>query len=159
MPLAILAFILKRGEPFTALDFFRKFPGGEWLPTNDHFTRILRISKGRLEAAPRKECTRVKIVNPAVDGWSDEHGRGYQGITAGLVHSGTLTAWTRLLAMKEIKSIHKSAAELRLILDRVKAMYDIHTKTLNLYSDRCSMNEATFRLRGLDHSSLFDQPF
>jgi hypothetical protein len=157
IPFAILAFILKRGEPFTALDFFRKFPGGEWLPTNDHFTRILRILKERLEAALRIECTRAQIVNLAVDGWSDQRGRRYQGITARLVHPDTLTAWTRLLAMKEIKSVHESAAELRLILERVKTKYGIHTKALNLCSDRCSMNEAAFRLHGLDYSSLFDQ--
>jgi hypothetical protein len=60
--------------------------------------------------------------------------------------------------MKEIKSIHESAAELRLILERAKAKYDMHTKTLTLCSDRCSMNEPAFRLRGLDSSSLFDQP-
>jgi hypothetical protein len=61
--------------------------------------------------------------------------------------------------MKEIKSIRESAAELRLILERVKAKYDIRRKTLNLCSDRCSMNEAAFRLRGLDYSSLFDRPY
>jgi hypothetical protein len=78
-------------------------------------------------------------------------------MTGRLVHPGTLTAWTRLLAMKEIKLIHESASELRLILERGKTKYGIHTKTLNLCSDRCSMNEAAFRLRGLDYSSLFDQ--
>jgi hypothetical protein len=104
------------------------------------------------------ECTQAQIVNLAVDGWSDQRGRRYQGITARFVHPGTLTAWTRLLAMKEIKSIHESAAELRLILERVKAKYDIHTKTLNICSDRCSMNEAAFRLREFDYSGLFDQP-
>jgi hypothetical protein len=63
MPFAILAFVLKRRESFTALDFFRKSPGGEWSPTNDHVTRIDRILKGRLETALRMECTQGQIVN------------------------------------------------------------------------------------------------
>jgi hypothetical protein len=155
---AVLSFLLKSGEPLVSLDFFRSFPFGEWLPTVEHFNRIIRILKERVEADLRSECVRSEIINLAVDGWSDPRGRRYQSVTARLVDPNTLAARTRLLAMKEIKSIHESSAELRGMLGRVQGQYALQGRILNVCTDRASMNESAFRQRLTNLSSIFDIP-
>jgi hypothetical protein len=60
--------------------------------------------------------------------------------------------------MKEIESVHESASELRAIVGRVQSRYGIEARTLNLCTDRCSMNEAAFRPRQVDSPLLLDQP-
>jgi hypothetical protein len=155
---AIVAFILKRGEPASALDSFRCFPFGEWLPTGEQMKQILKILRDRVETDIRVECERSDLVNIALDGWSDPRGRRYQGVTARLVHPDTLTTWTRLLAMKEIRSLHQSSGELRVMLERLESLFNLCGKILNLCTDRASINESAFRTRSRDLSSIFDGP-
>jgi hypothetical protein len=155
MPFAILCLVLKRWEPFATLDFFREHPFGEWLPTREQLARIIRILKERVEQEIKVCCVNAAIINIAVDGWSDQCGRRSQVVTARLVDPRTLAAWTQLLTMKEIKSTHESAGELRAFVECVQRNYAIHERTLNLCSDRASMNESAFRDRFLDPGSLF----
>jgi hypothetical protein len=157
MPFAILSFVLGRGEPSTALDFFRKFPLGEWLPTAGQLTRIIHILMDRLTDAMRTERSLMPVANLAVDGWSDHRGRRYQGVTARLLDPRTMMVVTRLLAMKEITCVHESASELRAIVGRVRTTFGVDARTLNLCTDRCSMNEAAFRSHQFDSPLLHDQ--
>jgi hypothetical protein len=111
--------------------------------------------KERIEQDITTECARAEIVNLAVDGWSDQRGRQYQAITARRVDRPTLTAWTRLLAVKEIKSIRESAGELHAIVNRVQLRYGIQERTVNLCSDRASLNESAFCRTGVYPLSIF----
>jgi hypothetical protein len=65
----IISFILKWGEPFTVLDFFRTFSSRNWLPTSGHLAPILHILKqNHLELAIGMESGRLRILNVVVDG-------------------------------------------------------------------------------------------
>jgi hypothetical protein len=55
------------------------------------------------------------------------------------------TARPALLALKEIKTIHQNAVELRLAVERLQGRFDIKNKTINICTDRCSMNELAYR--------------
>jgi hypothetical protein len=115
----------------------------------------VKILKERVEADIRAECAQSEVINLAVDGWSDSRGRRYQSITARLVDPNTLSTWSRLLAMKEIKSVHESSGELRVLLERLQDQYDIQGRVLNVCTDRASINESAFRQQSPDLSSIF----
>jgi hypothetical protein len=129
-PFRLLSFILKRGEPLVALDYLRDFPSRQWLPTGELFNQIGRILKERAEADVCSECVRSEVINLGLYGESDPRVRRYQSVTARPVDPNTLTAWTRLLAMKEITSIHESGGELRAMLERLSVQYGNHVPIL-----------------------------
>jgi hypothetical protein len=56
------------------------------------------------------------VINLGFDGSSDPGGRRYEAATARFVDLKSLTARTRLSAIREIKSIHESGGELRAML-------------------------------------------
>jgi hypothetical protein len=64
-------------------------------------------------------------------------------VTARLLR-GTETT-VALLALKEIKAVHESARELRVMVGRIQERFGTRDRTLNICSDRCAMNECAFR--------------
>jgi hypothetical protein len=105
---SIYSFVLSRGEPLSCLEFLRRTPIQEAIPSGMSFTDLSRARRGRLEDALRQRCASVSHANLAIDGWSDPRGRRYQGIMVRLPEGGS-SSTVLLLALKEIKSLHDSA--------------------------------------------------
>jgi AraC-like DNA-binding protein len=104
----------------------------------------VQILTTRVQESLRESCERGKYVNLAVDGWSDPRGRRYQGVTIRFV-KGIGATPNALLAIKEVKSIYECAAELGAMVRYFQGQFRITEKTLNSYSDRCSMSVRAFR--------------
>jgi hypothetical protein len=93
------------------LEFFCGVPAGQWLRSQKQLGDIAQILKARVQESLRESCERAEYVNLAVGRWSDPHGRRYQGVIIRFV-DGIGAAPVALLAIKEVKSVHMSAAEL-----------------------------------------------
>jgi hypothetical protein len=76
---------------------------------------MAHILKDPLQESLLVSCSVAECVNRAVDRWSDPRGRRYQSVTAGFIQAD-LTTSIALLAMKEVKTVHERAAELRLMI-------------------------------------------
>jgi hypothetical protein len=117
----------------------------------------VKILKEHVETDIRPQCARSEMMSLAVDGWSDPRGCKYQSVTARHVDPNTLSARSRLLAMKEIKCVHESRGELQVMLERLQGKYGIQGKVRNLCTDRASINESAFRVQSADLSSAFGE--
>lgn len=152
---AIYSFALSRGEPLSVLDFLRRTPLQEAIPSAATFRTVAKALQCRLKEALRQRCLDARHVNLAVDGWSDPRGRRYQGITARLIFPDT-SVTVCLLALKEIKSIHESAQELRTLVETIKNEFLARANLINICTDRCAMNEKAFRRRSTPIEALID---
>jgi hypothetical protein len=106
---------------------------------------IRRTVRCRLDESLLELCAKSDAVNLAVDGWSDRCGRRYQGIVVRFLNMNKMTARPTFLALKEIKMIHQSGVELRFAAKRLQGRFDIKNTTVNICTDRCSLNELAFR--------------
>jgi hypothetical protein len=143
-----LSFVMKRGEPMSALEWFRKCPEFETiLPTDSEFTAIVHAVKDQLENTMKTYCRDAQIINLAIDGWTDRRGRRYTGLCARWCDPQAASAGALVLAFKPVTAIHDSGIELRRLTDRVLDRYDLSTKVANICTDRHKMNEKAFRIR------------
>jgi hypothetical protein len=154
--LALDSSILQRWEAYTALEFFRAVPAGQWLRSQKQLGSIAQILKARVQESLRESCEGAEYVNLAVDGWSDPRGRRYQGVTIRFV-DGMVVTPAALLAIKEVKSVHEWAAELSAMVRCFQWQFCIAEKTLNSCSDRCSINARAFRRDKRELSTVFGE--
>jgi hypothetical protein len=160
-PFAIMQFVLQTGAPLSTLEWFRsRHPDGHELPDPRAFRDILRLVKDDIREVLYTECQNALYINLALDGWTDPRGRRYQGVTARLINRDArkLSSSTRVLMMKEIKTVHESAKQLRAIIDRCMYQYDIHSTVLNICTDRGSMNRSAFRNPNKLLINIFEDP-
>jgi hypothetical protein len=66
--LALISCILQGGEAYSALEFFRGMPAGQWLPSQKQLGYIANILKARVQESLPESCRRAEYVNLAVDG-------------------------------------------------------------------------------------------
>jgi hypothetical protein len=114
--------------------------------------------KDDLEVALCQDCQRARFVSLAMDGWSDPRGRRYQAVTAQLFDATAFDITSVLLMVKEIKTVHESARELRMILGRVADRYQLAESILNIVTDRDRKNEAALRMSDRTLAGIFDTP-
>jgi hypothetical protein len=155
-PLALISYILKRREAYTALEFFRGVPAGQWLPSQKQLGYIAQILKARVQESLRESCERVEYVNIAVDGCSHPRVRRYQGVAIRFVDGIGATS-AALLVIKEVKSRHECAAELTAMVGYFQREFRIAEETLISSSDRCSMNVRAFRRDKRERSTVFGE--
>jgi hypothetical protein len=124
------------------LEFFRETPLSVSIPTERFLRRVTKVLRYRLEEVRQQICATSNGVNLAVDGWTDSRGRRDEGVMVRLLR-GIETA-VPLLALKEIKAVHESARELRIMIGCLHERFGIRDRTLSICSDRSAMNECAF---------------
>jgi hypothetical protein len=129
---------------------------GQWLPTRKQLVHIAKILKRQIQQLLCQNCQQADYVNLTYDGWTDPGGRRYQAVTVRFI-KGIFAAPVGLLAMKEVKSVHERAVELRAMIQHLQMQFRIADKTLNLCSDRCSMNVQAFRKQKGELNTVFGE--
>jgi hypothetical protein len=117
--IAMYSFAFSRGEPLSCVEFLRRPPIREAIPSGTTFINLSSTLRGRPDDALWQRCASVGQANRAIDGWSDPQGRRYQGIVVRLLEGGA-SITVLLLALKEIKSLHKGAGKPRIHTDQVQ---------------------------------------
>jgi hypothetical protein len=142
----LLSWIIKRGEPMSALEWFRTCPEfANVLPSDNQFIAIVHAVKDHLEAEMFQCCATARFLSLAIDGWTDRRGRRYTGIGVRSCNPDTGSVGSLILAFKVVTEIHDSGIELRKLTDRVLVQYGIPAKIVNVCTDRAKMNEKAFR--------------
>jgi hypothetical protein len=127
----------------TLLEWFRETALSASIPTDRFLRQVTTVLRYRLEEVLQQICATNSDVNLAVDGRSDPRVRRSEGVTVRLLR-GTETT-TALLARKEIKAVHESAQELRIIVGWIQERCGIRDGILNISGDGSAMNESAFR--------------
>jgi hypothetical protein len=136
---AIISLILRRGDPFNAIQNLKATPFGATLPNSHQLVNIVYMLKERVQQALLSECAQAQYANFALDGWSDPTLRRYQGITVRLIRPD-FTFRVHLLAFKYMEHIHETRLELDRLLQWVTEKYKLQSKVLNRCTDRASIN-------------------
>jgi hypothetical protein len=158
----LLSFIIKRSEPMSALEWFRRCPEfANVLPSDTQFTAIVWDMKNRIESEMKRHCLAARFINLAIDGWTDLRGRRYTGIAARFCDAEMtgISTGAMILAFKAVTEIHDSGDELRRLTDRVLVQYDIKSTITNLCTDRCRMNEKAFRTQCTSVLDFLSSPY
>jgi hypothetical protein len=158
----LLTFIINRGEPMSALEWFRECRDfRDVLPSDSQFTAIVHELRHRIELDMKRCCGVVDFLSLAIDGWTDRRGRRYTGISARFCQDEVfhMSAGAMILAFKVVTEIHDSGIELRRLTERVLAQYDIKTKFTNICTDRSKMNEKAFRTKCQNVLQFLSSPY